>query len=333
MDLVLQRAISLKIEELSLIEASRQQNQIAVPGSIAICTTFCKSDFLSYHNFQEESDFTTLYLGGSYESSAFLLPISFSNAAPNKVVSHLGSPYAGLCINSDQPLKIRGAYELCFDWIIQKFHSISSLEIRLPPSVVSQSTPIHEWALWSLGFTPSVMYLGRYFTPRNELRFNRNRRRRIDKIDRSNMKIEFSKIPSPEVYGLLAENRKKRHSVIPTHTLGDLRQIEDCVPGTLKTFSVRHFSNICAVAIVFEDTKFATIQYLAGNDCSFECGSQDVLVQELVKNFKSSNKVLLFGTSTEPNQNHQTVNSGLDTYKESFGAIPYVASRLTKVWN
>jgi hypothetical protein len=101
----------------------------------------------------------------------------------------------------------------------------------------------------------------------------------------------------------------------------------------LSTYEISHSEDICAVAIIFEDIKFATIQYLAGSDCSFECGSQDLLVEKLISNFKSSNKILLFGTSTEPHQNHKTINSGLDNFKESFGALPYVSSRFTKVWN
>jgi len=322
----------LTVEELSFEEASRRQSQIVGPGSRAICTKFCNSNFLSYHNGHNDFDFKTIFLGGSYENSLFVLPLSFSIADPDKFVSHLGSPYAGMCINSDQPQKIKSAYELCFRVINENFPNISSLEIRLPSSVICESTPAHEWALWSLGYIPTVMYLGRYFTPTDDLKFNRNRRRRMGKIDKSTMDMAFSEVPSPDVYELLVQNREKRHSVLPTHTLADLQRIESCVPGTIKTHLVRHSVDICSAAIIFEDAKFATIQYLAGSDCSFQCGSQDVLVQELIAGYKFSNKKLLFGTSTEPNQNHRTINSGLDNFKESFGASAYVSSRLTKAW-
>lgn len=321
------------VKEIGFKEASNLQGKIARPRSSSICTNFCKSEFLFYHKSCRQSDFKTVFLSGTYENSNFVLPLSFSTSQPDKLVSHLGSPYAGVCIDSDRPEKIRDVYELCFQEVSKRFPNITSLEIRLPPSVVSEFTPLHEWALWSLGCTTAVMYLGRYFTPINELNFNRNRRRRMNKIDKSGMTIKLNQIPSKEAYELITNNRTKRYSVLPTHTAEDFERIEECVPGMLSTYEISHSVDICAVAVIFQDTKFSTIQYLAGSDCSFECGSQDLLVEKLMENFKSLNKILLFGTSTEPHRNHTTINSGLDKFKESFGAIPYVSSRFTKTWN
>lgn len=323
----------MSIEELSFEDASRRQSQIAGQDSKSICTNFCKSSFLCYHKDRGDSNFSTVFLSGTCDNSSFVLPVSFLLTDPDNLVSHLGSPYAGMCINSDQPEKIKSAYDLCFSMINEKFPNISSLEIRLPPAVICKSTPIHEWALWSLGCRTTVMYLGRYFSPMNDFKINRNRRRRLDKINRSNMEIIFSAVPTPKMFEILVENREKRHSVVPTHTLEDLQRIETYLPGTLKSCQVRHSTNICSAAIIFEDSEFATIQYLAGSNCSLECGSQDLLVQELINTYMISNKILLFGTSTEPHQNHQIINTGLDNYKESFGANAYVSSRLTKIWD
>jgi hypothetical protein len=323
----------MDIKEIGFSEASHLQGKIAYSGSKSICTNFCASKFLVYHQDRRESDFKTIFLSGTHENSSFVFPLSFSIAQPDKLVSHLGSPYAGVCIDSDRPEKIKDVYDLCFREINSRFPSFASIEIRLPPSVVSEFTPLHEWALWSLGCTTSVMYLGRYFTPMSELKFNRNRRRRMDKIEKSRMNIAIKQILSDEAYELVINNRTKRHSVLPTHTAEDFRRISDCVPGMLSAFEISHSVDICAVAIIFEDTEFATIQYLAGSDCSFECGSQDLLVERLIENFKLSQKILLFGTSTEPQQNHITINSGLDKFKESFGALPYASSRFTKTWN
>ena len=303
----------MTFEELNFKDASSLQAQIAGPGSRSICTNFCKSSFLSYHNDRREPEIKTTFLSGTYEKSRFVLPLSYSLEDPAKLVSHLGSPYAGICIDSDQPKKIKDVYELCFKVVSQKFPKSVSLEFRLPPTVVSQSTPLHEWALWSLGCTTTAMYLGRYFTPTSQFGFNRNRKRRMEKIDKSGMRIRSIQVPSNEAYELLVKNRANRHSVVPTHTLDDLERIEECVPGMLKTFEISHSIEICAVAIIFEDANFATIQYLAGSDCSFECGSQDLLVEELIKNYKLSNKNLLFGTSTEPDQEHKSINHFLKT--------------------
>jgi hypothetical protein len=323
----------LTVEELSFEEAAHCQGQIAGHSSKSICTIFCKSDFLRYHENSRASDIKTIFLGGSHENSHFVLPLSSRLTEPDKFVSHLGSPYSGMCINSDQPEKIKGAYELCFHLIREKFPNTSSLEIRLPPSVLCPSTPAHEWALWSLGYIPTVTYFGRYFSPATELNLNRNRRRRIDKIDVAGIEIKIGDVPSPAVYEILVENRRIRHSTTPIHTLEDLQRIEECLPDTLRTYWTQHSGKICSVAIIFQDLNFVTIQYLAGSECSFDCGSQDLLVLELIRKYSDSNKILLFGTSTEPGENHRVVNSGLDNFKESFGATAYISSRVVKSWN
>ncbi len=82
------------------------------------------------------------------------------------------------------------------------------------------------------------------------------------------------------------------------------------------------------MAIIFKDRSFNTLQYLAGSDCSFKCGSQDYLVDLLIQESKVSKQFLLMGTSTIPVDGHRELNEGLDAYKTSFGGLPYKSDRL-----
>lgn len=326
--MVLQREISLNPEFISVSEAFSIQERISRSGNNSICTRFCSSSFLDYHNQQTNQEFETSYLAGSVDGIKYLLPISHSKDKTRNVVSsHAGSPYAGLCINSNSPDVIKRAYRACIEYLEKSALGFELIEMRIPPVLVSSAVSSHEWALWSLGFQASSIYLGRYFPKNYPISMNRNRRRRINKIDRSGFDIESHDLPSTTEYELLCKNRKLRHDVKPTHNHRDFETIHNNVPGMVETFSISHDKEICAVAIVFHDSTFSTIQYLAGSQCSFSCGSQDLLVIRIVNEVEKSNKSLIFGTSTEPSLDHTEINEGLDDYKSSFGAIPYSSTR------
>lgn len=315
-------------EFISHSEAFTIQNKIPGSGYKTICTRFCSISFLDYHHQKMNQDFETKYLAGSVDGIDYLLPISSSNNKNSKIVSsHAGSPYAGLCINSDNPDVIKRAYAACIESLKKSNLGLEQLEIRVPPVLVNSAVSTHEWALWSLGFQASSIYLGRYFTNINSISMNRNRRRRINRIDSSKFSINNHDLPSATEYELLYKNRKSRHKVEPTHSHREFEIIQNNVPGMVETYSISHDNETCAVAIVFHDSTFSTIQYLAGSVCSFSCGSQDLLVIEIVKNLEKNKKPLIFGTSTEPSFGHTAINVGLDDYKSSFGAIPYTSTR------
>jgi hypothetical protein len=321
----------LTVEVVEFAAALKDQKIILATGSHNICTKFCSGSFLQYHQNESTGKFNSSFLAGEINQRRFVLPYSWGGDSSIKITSHIGSPYAGLCISSDSPDLIKQAYHECVETLKQEFKNIMEIEIRLPPTILSKASASHEWALWSLGFKPTTMYYGRYFEESAKHFLNRNRKRRISRIEIDRMRIESTNIPSADVFDVILSNRQNRHSVKPTHNLQDLEAIEDLLPGTLKTYYVIHDGAICSVAIIFQDQLFSTIQYLGGLECSFNCGSQDVLVQKIVETYTGLSQKLLFGTSTEPSEGHRTLNQGLDQYKESFGPTGYTASRMALI--
>jgi hypothetical protein len=272
-----------------------------------------------------------IYLSGSTGGIEYLLPLSISSSSDGlTIASHSGAPYGGLCIPTDSPEIIKEAYSACIQSIRDTYNEVKKLEIRIPPQLVSKAVDSHEWALWSLDFDNDVTYFGRYFSEENSLRPNRNRRRRITKINQSEFGIESHVGVLPSEFELLLKNRQLRHEAIPTHDLKDFENISKRIPGMVETYSIHHNDHLCAIAILFHDTEFSTIQYLAGTECSFLCGSQDLIVMKIVDHVVNAKKNLIFGTSTEPYSNHKVLNVGLDDYKSSFGAVPYTAKRFVK---
>ena len=246
-----------------------------------------------------------------------------------RLVSHSGSPYCGLCIDSSDPEILKSAYAGVLEWFEENRSNYSEIEVRLPPKILAESVSSHEWALWSLHFRVEAMYFGRYLNPKTPSAYNRNRRRRLSKLTVDNFNLKPMSTPSQVAYEILVKNRMDRHAARPIHSINDLELIEKANPGTLKTFLLCHGQVPCSTLVIFADAQFSTLQYLAGSECSFTCGSQDYLVDHVISEARETDRILLFGTSTIPTSDHRAINSGLDIYKQSFGGLPYTASRFT----
>jgi hypothetical protein len=175
------------------------------------------------------------------------------------------------------------------------------------------------------------MYLGRLFDLSQPERINRNRKRRVARLNQQELHLNVSNAVSKDFYECLEANRMDRFSVRPTHTYEDLALLDDLIGDRMLYFSVTHENHICAVALVIVDSDFATIQYLAGSKCSFDSGAQDMIVMKVKEYLPMSCTQVLFGTSTEPSKNHRELNEGLDSYKASWGTINYTAKRLTLI--
>lgn len=321
----------MKTKFIDQESAFHAQRKILEKSISTICTRFCSINFLSYHTENNSSTFENIYLSGSIRGIEYLLPLSLSSSSDGlTIASHSGAPYGGLCISTESPEIIKEAYSACIQSIRDKYDNVKKIEIRIPPNVVSKVADSHEWALWSLDFENEITYFGRFFSEETLLRPNRNRRRRIAKIEQSEFRIDSHVSVLPVEFDLLLKNRQQRHEAVPTHDLQDFETISKRIPGMIETYSIHHKEHLCAIVILFHDKEFSTIQYLAGTECSFLCGSQDLLVIKVVETLLSVKKKIIFGTSTEPHSNHKVLNVGLDDYKSSFGAVPYTAKRYVK---
>jgi len=316
----------------SKFDAQRIQQQISKSSTESICTQFCQTTFLDYHEESGDSSVLPEYLMGEESGIKFVFPFNEDKGSDDsaRIVSHSGSPYSGLCIDSSDPEIIKSAYSRVFTWFEDSRPNFSEIEVRLPPKILAESVSSHEWALWSLAFGVEAMYFGRYLNPKTPSSYNRNRKRRLSKLTVNNFNLKTTSTPTQEAYEILVKNRMDRHAARPIHSIHDFKLIEDANPGTLKTLLLCHEKEPCSTVVIFADDDFSTIQYLAGSECSFTCGSQDYLVDRVISEARETGKILLFGTSTIPTSDHREINSGLDIYKHSFGGLPYTAGRFIK---
>jgi hypothetical protein len=308
---------------------------------------FLQSDIIfesSQHSIFQSSRFQSIY---AQKNNLDILQISISDEAHNmfagihfnvhrletgkiRFVSSSFSPYAGLFTNSKETKFIIQSYNL----MVEALRSFSGnaefyVEIRMPPQVFLSDYPIHEWALWSLGFQKELGYLGRYVDPtESTLRKYRKQKLLKAQVTISKFEIERTNRIEDSVYRLVKENRQQRYGVSLTHSMTDLHDLSLLRNQSfLDIWKLKHENHLCVVAIIFSDFHEDILQYLAQAECGYTSGSQDVMLNQIILQMAKNRRKFILGTSTEPEMQHRSLNYGLDAYKATWGALPYSCFR------
>lgn len=319
--------MKLEIREI----VGKQPTEFESSGT-GICTLFCSNKFLNYHRVKDDPSFREYRITGVIESGEpFALTLTCEkNFDSLHFVSHAGAPYGGICIRKASPAELSKLYSKVWEFLILSFTNLGGLEIRLPPSCLSAEVASHEWALWSNGFKQKTGYLGRYLPAGELLNLRKDRKRNLKKNSAGRYSVLRTTIPSPRAFEVLVENRLRRFGVEPTHSYEDLELIERNCPGMITTVELEDSLGIQAVAIVFRDSFTETLQYVANSLEAATSGIQDSLLFYFLTEIRNNDVPFLFGTSTEPSCYHQSINEGLDSYKASWGGLPYTAFRFVK---
>ncbi|MCZ8144819.1 GNAT family N-acetyltransferase [Flavobacterium sp.] len=121
---------------------------------------------------------------------------------------------------------------------------------------------------------------------------------------------------------LLIPNLRDRHQTQPVHSLAEITYLHQKFPQHIRHFNVYEGTQLVAGTTVFDTGRVAHPQYVAADQRRSETGALDFLYHHLMTEVYAQRDVFDFGISNE-NQGKQ-VNSGLQFWKESYGAQPVV---------
>lgn len=117
---------------------------------------------------------------------------------------------------------------------------------------------------------------------------------------------------------ILVPNLESKHSVSPVHSIAEINLLKSRFKTDIRQFNAYHNEAIVAGATIFEMKNCAHCQYISGNESKNLLGSLDFLHVYLIKEVFYNKKYFSFGTSNI--NSGQNVNSGLQFWKEGFGA-------------
>jgi hypothetical protein len=269
--------------------------------------------FMEYHH-DRFDDFSLLI----FDEKQKLLSILPANRVGQTVFSHQGLTYGGLLF--EQKIKLTDTIEIFKNTLIFLHENkIKTLHIKSIPSIYHQK-PAEELAY--------ILFLvNAKLTRRDALSvidlnkkplITSGRKEGIKKAEKLGLVTKEENNFEDFWNTILIPNLLKTHQTKPIHTFEEISKLKQLFPKNIRQFNVYQNETIVAGTTIFESNNVAHAQYISGDESKSENGSLDFLYHELITKTFEDKKFFDFGTSNE-NQG-KNLNSGLNFWKESFGA-------------
>lgn len=247
-----------------------------------------------------------------------VLPLNESNG---EFFSHQGITYGGWIVAKRfSAEEYQELFKTLDEYTIQ--HGIKAITYKQKPSFFANHfNETESWVLWNEGWELFRKDLSFGFDLQHVPGFARDKRYRYNKSTRNDLRIDW-KASSDEFMALVKTNLVERFGVDPVHTPEEVKMLQDRFPKNIKTISVYQGDVFLGGTWLFEDADFIHTQYLHTNDLGKELCAVEFLVQGLIERYSSKKRWFSFGTSTE--DGGKSLNTGLASFKEGFGAAGFV---------
>lgn len=241
-----------------------------------------------------------------------------ANISENEIHSHQGLTYGGLL--HDEKLKLESVI-LVFRAILKFLFDIkiNKLLLKTIPSIYHKK-PAEE-INYALFLTNSKLFRRDSLSVLDLSKKNKIASGRLEGIKKgknSNLYIKEEDNFESFWNEILIPNLKTKFGANPVHNLDEIQKLKKLFPENIRQFNVYQNDAIVAGTTIFETQNVAHSQYISGNELKSENGSVDFLYHFLITNIFKSKCFFDFGTSNE--QEGRKLNSGLNYWKESFGA-------------
>lgn len=293
-------------------------------------TIFHKIQFLNYH---PPSRFKFHHLIFQKESNPVALLPGMLNDGIYK--SPAGASFGGIVMDD---MSFRKA-----DIIVNKFleycenTGIKEVYLTLPPIVYSKEMNKNlEYVLLYNGFSYSTnMYTS--VINLSELgedpikKFHQNARNAIRKGEKSDLKVKLSD-DYETFYPILLKNKEK-FQVSVTHSLEELKKLNNLLPDSLKLFLVYRKRTLLGGSLIFVCNERALLAFYIALDYDYQKFRPiNYLLYEIIKwGQKNGFKYLDLGVNQEESKdNPMEVNKGLISFKASMGAQCFFRNQFYK---
>lgn len=273
-------------------------------------TFMFKRNYMDYHS-DRFKDFSLMF----YEDGELiaLLPCSIHD---NELRSHGGLTYGGFITNSKMKQQRMIECVECLKKFL-KDNSINKLIYKAIPHIY-HTLPSEEdlYALWYSGAKLIRRDISTTIDLKNTIKMPKGRKAQISRARREGVVIEESK--DFELF-IKLENEilKSRHNTTAVHTAKELNLLKSSFEKEIHLWIAKYNSETIAGTLIYEYKNLIHTQYMASNDLSRSIGGLDLLIYELIEEYKESKRYLDFGISTEDSGKY--LNNGLISQKESFG--------------
>jgi hypothetical protein len=270
-------------------------------------------DYMEYHS-DRFHDFSLVVSDDDDEVLA-LLP---ANISKKTLYSHQGLTFGGLCIQKSATTSlVHEIFKKVLDFLKNTNLVESVVYKRLPDFYATYPAQEDLYSLFLLDATLFRRDVSAAIDLERPLEISTMRMRRLKKAQKSGVQVE----ETSSLFGfwhVLERVLLSQHGAKPVHSLAEMERLRILFPKNIRCFTARKNGDVIAGAVVYETAKVAHTQYLANSTLGREIGGLDLVLYELITNVYRSKNYFDFGISNE--DGGRTLNAGLMSHKESFGA-------------
>ena len=272
--------------------------------------------FINYHENIQFEDHSLLF----YKDSKLiaLLPAAIQN---NNFISHPGISFGSFIYNT---LSFSDSHAVVQQLIkyLQKY-DFENIQITLPPGCYSKvQSDYIEFCLHTSGFTykkmelSNIVELGDNFDTIFNC-YKSSARQAHRKAEKACIQVQQSN-DLDEFYDILCDNLALRHNVSPTHTLSELKKIQQLFPDKINLFSASLDGEVIAGVLNFICNQNTVLAFYISHNSDFQKFRPLNILFSNIFQWSIDNKYKyydfgLFTVNGEP-------NLSLARFKESFGA-------------
>lgn len=276
-------------------------------------TFLCHRDFMEYHQDRFEDASFLIF------KDEKLVAIFPANRKNELIYSHQGLTYGGLIVGKEASFKtILNAFKS----LLEMCQSLGMHEMIIKPTPRIYHTHPSDDIDYLL-FKLQAELIRRDLTLAINLNqpieiSSSNRKRGLKKAKKNELIVKEETDFDLFWNVILISNLEEKHGVEPVHTLEEITYLKSKFPNNIRQFNVYKADKIVAGTTIFETPNVAHAQYISADANKQELGSLDMLFNHLVQDVYKDKVYFDFGICNENQGKH--INSGLQSWKESFGA-------------
>jgi hypothetical protein len=272
--------------------------------------------FLEYHG-DKFIDRSLLFLDSKKEVIA-VFPAASNRNEITLVSSHLGASYGGFVYDS----RFGGTQLVRIASMAVSYYrdiGIQTLIIRPKPFIYSKTPGGEDMYVWwrqgaeiqRVDISNALDVLSFKLSPR--------RLRTLKKLDQEEYEIIEGESQIEKAYEICDETLRRRHDVMPVHTLKDLKYICRELPESIRITAGYLNGEISAALFLFLNQNAAVVQYWGSSESGRKMNSLDPLVIEAI-NWCKEEGLRWFVPGVSTSNNGEQVDDGIYEYKVSFGS-------------
>ena len=301
-------------------------------------TIFNRQKFLSYHISRKFDDHSLLFFS-DMKLIAVLPAVIINSSGRRTLYSHPGASFGGLILNTNLSFAMIDAIlsnleKYCIDESIKEL-----ILINTPMIYYKTKDDSLNYLLLLHNFQIYENYISHYINIMNEENvinlLNKRKKRYLKQLLEDNKFIFCTDSSIDDFYKILLDSKKKFHSK-PTHSLQELKKIQELFPQKIKLLISKDQNKIIGGTLIFQTTKTTCLIFY--NVVSIEYRNSQLAALQLYKCMLSAKKQNCFivdlGVSHSPEtSNPLNPKKSLIQFKEQLGATGVLRTIYNKQFN